>query len=304
MSVRSTPPNNEHHMVPALLAAALFAVQTPPPSVDLSSLLKFSVNAQNAEPRMIIGEVDIAFVPPGDFAVRAEVQSGGKVIDSYEPVDITRAGTMARVRFRGNNVVALGQDGSPQAFVVYVDDQVAGRLDFTIGRTTSGDAFNPITEWAFNGPWQTHAVLDYDDSPGSKDGILFGWWMSSREVGAERAYPLDIVMRRGGTIIAKGNVSRSIRGLEPIYWQVLLERARGKMLTGPDLTALNGPFVIEIKHGAKVVRSYKGAIANGKFVPHARSDLAHSEPTTFLGARFISPRRAVSPTLRTWLTRE
>jgi hypothetical protein len=110
-------------------------------------------------------------------------------------------------------------------------------------------------------------------------------------------------MRRGSTIIAKGNGSSFVRGVEPGAWQVALERAGKKILTGPDLATLAGPFVIEIKHGEKVVRAYTGAIANGTFVPHERSELAHPAPTTFLGARFISASRTVSPTLRTWLTR-
>jgi hypothetical protein len=141
-------------MISALLAAVLFTAQTPPPSVDLSSLL----------------------------------------------------------RFRGNNVAMLGKDGSPQAFEVYVNEQVAGRLDFTLGQQSSGNAFNPITEWSFNGPWQTHAVLDYDDSPGVKDNIVFRWWMSSRELGQEDSYPLEIVMRRGSTIISPSRtVSPTLR---------------------------------------------------------------------------------------------
>lgn len=284
------------------LASALLISQSPAPSVDISSLMNFKIFAQDANPRMTIGHVDIAFVPSGDFAVRAEMRSGQTTVAKYVPVDITRAGTMARIRFRGNNVVSLSADGSLQSFIVYVDEKIAGKLEFKLGKTTTGDAFNPTNEFTFSGPWQTHAVLDYSDGPGSTDGVAFGYWMTSLELGPQRTYNLDLVMRRGTTIIATANSQSNVRGHEPQYRQILLQIKRSHYLNAAALKNLNGPFVLELKSGEQVVRSYRGEIENGKFRPHPNSSLSYEDPTKFLPFRIISSRVEVAPTLRTWLT--
>ena len=289
-------------MLTTLVATSILATQTPPPSVDFGSLMSRIPFTRNSDPKINIDTVDISFAPTEDFTVRAEIQANGKILATKEVLDITRVATFARVRFRGNSFSEMGSESGPRSVVVFVNDKPAGRLDMNFTKKSSGDAYNPTNEWTTTGPWQTHAYFEYSLVPGENQPISLTWWMSSREIGPNRVNNFDIVMRRGSTILAKSNVPGQTADTEISKRTSLMSLPSGQPLVRSQLEKIPGPFVLEFKQGTRIIRSYRGEIANGTFKPHKRSDLNYTDPLNFLATRFVSSSNTVSEQLRSWIT--
>jgi hypothetical protein len=264
--------------------------------------MTMKINTRYGDPKINVDTVDIAFAPSNDFTVKAEVSANGKIVKTIEPIDITRFATFARVRFKGNEFQELGSENGPRAVVIYVNDKPAGKLDMTFTKKANGDPYNPVNEWTTTGPWQTHAYFEYSTDKSTQQRVDFFWWMSSREIGPEKRYKVDVTMRRGTTILAKSSQETSIHDTELVKQNTVFELAPRKALYQKDLDKMAGPFLVEFKVGSKVIRTYRGEIVNGTFKPHKRSELTHTDPITFLNSRFVSSRGIFSEVLRSWVT--
>gem|GEM_PF-2254883 len=291
------------HSVLTNLIAATVLSQTPPPSADFANLLSKIPNTRSADPKLMVGYVDIAFAPTGDFTAKAALEVNGKVLKEFRVSQIVRQGTLARLTFRATPFEPLGPENGKRSFIVYVNDSVAGRLDFNLTKQPGGDAYAPTTDWTTTGPWQTHSYLTYTTKSGDQQRINFNYYLSSRELGSEKNYKVDLVMRRGTTILAKSLRSREVNDTELVFKEEPLHLPNGNPLMRPDLEKIAGPFILEIKTGSRVIRTYRGEIASGMFKPHKNSALTHTEPTTFLTERRISEGGGgIHNFLFTWLT--
>lgn len=290
-------------MISTILASAIIGTQTPPPSVDYADLLTIVPFTRNPIPALQRRTISIAFAPPGDLKVRAIIESQGKTIGEIPVNEIFRVATFARVTFKGSTFIPIGEHEGTRTLTIFVNDQIAGRMDYAMTKKSGGDPYAPKVEWTTTGAWQTHACFEYPINTTNQQRVMLTYWMSSQEIGPEKSYKLDIVLRRGSTVIAKSPRSREINFPELVRKQEPIHLPNGQPLMAPDLAKMSGPFVLELKVGSRIIRSYRGEISGGKFTSHKRSALTHSDPLTFLPERFLSDGSlSVIDVLRTWIT--
>lgn len=290
-------------IITAVLAANLSFAQTPPPAVDFASLLAILPKSQHSPPTIPRQAIDIAFAPAGDLNLKVTLENEGKVIDTYTNSTMTRVATFVRQTFRGGVFSPLGDNNGQRSLIVTLNDKPAGRLDFTMTKKPTGDPYNPQNIWTVTGPWQTHGYLTYLINTSNQQRVNFVFWISSLEIGSDKTYQVDLVMRRGATILAKSPRSLYVNFVDLVRKAEPLHLPNGDPLMATDLGKMTGPYVLEIKLGSKIIRTYRGEIAGGKFVPHKNSSLSHTDPLTFLPERFISEGgNSVADQLRAWVT--
>lgn len=286
-------------MLTSLFALTL-ANQTPPTMAEFSSLLALMPDCRFDEPRAIGNAVDIAFAPEGDFEAKVVWKAGDEIVEEKEVRQIKRVGTMARLSIQYGQK-PIGTSQGPRSTEVIVNGKVVGKINYTTIKKTSGDAFEPKTEWYLKGPWQELAYLKHPVDTTSQQRINLVYHMSSYDLGGPGKYTVEAVMRRGTTVLA------SSRANEISYTQILkkdvpLMKPNKQALMVPDLKNMAGPYVVELKANGKVVRSWRGEIKNGAFVPHKRSDFVQKDPLLFLSSRGINEGGGfLDPHLRTWL---
>jgi hypothetical protein len=288
----------------ALLHCALtvaVSAQSARPLVPYQSLLGLTLHTKAPEATTMSYTIDVAFAPEGNFPAKLVVRSGTRVI-SEVPARVTqRDGTMARLTFRAG-VLKFGTEDGPRTLEVLVAGESAGRVDFTLTKRTGGDAFAPTVEWLVDGPWQSHAYFTQSIDPNRQPRMNFTFWVTTAELGGVPKATVEVVMKRGSTVLAT-SAPREVNTTTPIGKTEELTLANGQPFMADQLARMAGPFTIELRHGSRVVKTYRGEIANGAFVPHALSTLPASDPSHFLSPRALSAERGtMSSLLYSWVT--
>lgn len=292
-------------MIATLLTSMVLAPQTPSTAIDYVDLINVLPKLSSADPAIMFRTARIVFAPPGEFTAKAVVEANGKTLVEYPLSQVTRAGSMAGLTFRAPAFTQLGAEDGPRKITVFVNEKPVGVLEFTLTKSTSSDPYNPKTVWTARGPWQTHSYFAYDSETTGQRRINFTYFMATTEIGTEKLYKVDLVMRRGTTILAKSLRPRDINFTDIVRKEEPLHKPDGQPLMQPDLNKMAGPFILEIKQGTRVIRTYRGEIVDGKFKPHSKSALNFTDPTKFLTERCITGGGGqISDFLYTWVTTE
>jgi hypothetical protein len=251
---------------------------------------------------MMMGyQIDVAFAPEGNFEAKLVARSGTRVIVELPAKVAQRSGTMARLTFRAGSL-KFGTEDGPRSLEVLVAGEPAGRIDFTLTKRTGGDAFAPTVDWLVDGPWTSHGYFSHPIESNQQPRVHFAFWASTAELGGVPKGTLDVVMKRGSTVLATSE-PREINSTTPILKSQELKLANGQIFMVEHLAKMAGPFTVELRQGARVVKTFRGEIANGAFVPHPLSALPPSDPSHFLSPRGLSPERGtMSSTLFSWVT--
>ncbi len=292
-------------VVAALLCQFCLAQQYPP-AASYYSLLKLnpSVNT-NGQPTWAGGVADILFAPAEDFSAKVLVKSGSQVLAEFPARIEQRVGSIARIRWK-YEFVPLGNTPGPRSIEFLVNDKLCGKLEFNVvpgAGGGGGDAFDPKpSPVEIDGPWGRHGRFYYASDPANQQRVHFEYWSKSGELRGPAKGMLDLVMRRGDTVLA------TAQPRETAYDHYLkkdneLVKADGKVLTAKDLPGMSGPFVLELRYQGKLIKSYRGSIEDGRFVDHPRSDLGLADRTQFLSPREMSDGGgSLSPQTYTWVT--
>lgn len=291
-------------VVLAILLCQLCQAQDYQPAASFYSLLKLNPSVKNGQALWSGGVADILFAPAEDFAAKVVVRSGDKVLAEYPARIEQRVGSVARIRWK-HEFVPLGNTPGPRSVEFLVNNKVCGRLDFQLvaGGSGGGDAFDQKPGGIeIDGPWSNVGRFFYESDPANQQRVHFEYWSRSGELKGPAKGMLDLVMRRGDKVLATAR-ARETSYPEYIRKDNELVKADGKVLTAKDLPGMSGPFVLELKFQGKVIKSYRGSIADGKFVDHPRSDLNLADRTNFLSPREMSDGGgSLSTQVYTWVT--
>lgn len=277
------------------------SAQPSRPVVPYQSLMGLNLHTNGPEVMMMGYEIDVAFAPEGKFQAKLIARSGTRVIVEL-PANVTqRSGTMARLKFRPGSL-KFGTEDGPRSLEVLVDGEPAGRIDFTLTKRTGGDAFAPTVDWLVDGPWTSHGYFIHPIESNQQPRVNFAFWASTAELGGVPKGTLEVVMKRGNTVLAK-SAPREINSTTPILKSDGLTLANGQVFMVEHLAKMAGPFTVELRQGSRVVKTYRGEIANGAFVAHPLSALPPSDPSHFLSPRALSPERGTMMSyLFSWVT--
>ncbi|MCA9797584.1 MAG: hypothetical protein KC910_37490, partial [Candidatus Eremiobacteraeota bacterium] len=270
------------------------------PAMSLHAMLRNIPSAKGGQPTWGGNFADILFAPAGDFSCKVLIKSGDQVLAEFPATIAQRVGTIARVRWKFQ-FTQLGTTPGPRSVEVYVNDKLAGVLPFSVAQTGGGDAFEPKGSFEFTGPWSDLAHFYYPTDASSQQRVHFVYWAKQGDLGGPAKGMVDLVMRRGDKVLATSR-AREVSYADYIRFDQDLLKADGKALMAPDLAAMSGPFVVELKHQGKVIKSYSGSIEGGKFTPHPRSELGLPDRTQFLSPREMNDGGgSMSPHLYTWV---
>ena len=279
------------------------AAQSRQPMVAFESFLMQRLFTTGPEVRMLGSDLDLIFPPEGEFTGKVVYKSGERVLFETPTRLQQRHGAMARLTFRGTNV-QLGTENGPRSVEVYINDRLAGRLEFTLTRSESDDPFDPKTTWTVsNDPWGTHAYFTYDQDPAERQDIRFTYWSNTGELGGVPKGNLALAVKRNGKVVATSS-AREISTADYLQKTQDLRTPDGMVFTAKSLAALCGPIVVELTHDGRVVTRFTGAVAKGTFVPHPLSAPDAPEPAHFLSPRILTEGGGgVSDILYSWFTR-
>lgn len=152
------------------------------------------------------------------------------------------------------------------------------------------------------GPWNSHAFFTQSLDTSRQPRVSFTFWASRAELGGASKGMLEVVMKRGNTVLATTD-PREASSAAPIPKTELLKLPNGQVFLVEHLAKMAGPFTVELRHGSRVIKTFYGQIANGAFVPHALSTLPASDPLHFLSPRAMSSDGGVvTSELFSWVT--
>ena len=260
-------------MVASLVALSCLSVAGP----TLAPWSMMSVTYRTAaEPSVFLNEVQIANAPSGDFTVKVQVMSGDTVLGETIPGTIYRAEGMSAVQLRAKSI-PLGATAGPRSIRLLVNDQPAGKFDFTLKGSTGS--------WQVGGPWQDHAQIRLPLQPKPTDRLRFDWWSTVSEF-TDTKTPYQAVLKVGGKVVGTGSNKSSFGTM----WVKATDNFRtptNQFITAADVAKLgSGPFTIDIVQAGKTIKTYHGTLAGGSFAAHPRS---HPDTTgVFLPDREVS----------------
>lgn len=277
--------------------------QSRPPMVAFQSLLMQRMFTTGPEVRLIGSDLDLVFPPDGEFTGKVVYKSGDRVLFETPTRLQQRHGATARLTYRGTNVT-LGTENGPRSVEVYINDQLAGRLAFTLTKSVSDDPFDPKTTWTVSDdPWATHAYFTYDQDPAERQDISFTYWSNTGELGGVPKGELALAVKRGGKVVASAR-PREINTADYLRKSQDLRTPDGKVFTAKSLAALSGPIAVELSFNGRVIKRFTGAVAKGRFSPHARSAPDAPDPEHFLSPRTLTEGGGgLSDMLYSWFTR-
>lgn len=289
----------------AILFMLLYSMalgQTYEPAISEASFLRMKPQLNGNEPSISDNELDLVFAPSGDFEAQVIYRNGEQIIQQFTAKPSQRSGSMARLKWN-RKTVALGTESGPRSIEVVLDGKSVGLLEFSLTKTQGGDPFDPKVSWQMKGPWSDLAYFTHPVDENRQQRINFHFWSQKADLGGNKGM-IDVLMKRGSKILAK---TRSSEASYDFYLNrdLPLLKPDGKPLMVSDLAAMGGPFVMEMSHKGKVVKKFRGAIADGKFVPNSRSALDYQPRNQFLSPRTVGAKGGqLDEKLYIWLTRE
>jgi hypothetical protein len=275
--------------------------QTLRPVVPYQALLGITLFTRAPEAMLGTYELDVAFAPEGNFPGKVVIRSGEKVLAELPTRVTQRMGTMARVAFRGLNV-KLGADDGPRSIEVVVAGEAAGRLDFTLTKRVGGDAFAPTVTWLVGGPWLSHAHFVHYAENTRQQRVRFVYWATASELGGVPKGMLELVMKRGNTVLATAE-PREVSSTDVMRKEQELRLPDRQVFLAEHLARMSGPFTVELRYANRVVKAFQGEIANGMFVPHPLSVVPAPDRSHFLSPRAMGEHGGtMNPDLFSWVT--
>lgn len=276
------------------------ALTAPVPNVVFNSFLETqSFFLEADEPKVRINKLQIAFAPESDFTCKLLVKEGASKIaevDFRSPV--YRAGVFTELGAKSPVATSLGKSDGPRTFEVLVNNQVAGSFTFNLTRTSNGDPLNPKTTWKIVGPWKDYAYLRHKPDDGNRQDIALIYWIAQHELSAG-AKTVSTTMKKGSQVVASGRENYP-NGAPYSRFELPLTKPNKDPLTVKDLRSMTGDYTIEVKCGAKVLRTWNFAIKGGAIVAHPRSEMAAAETNLWLSPRTMNGNN-VSPFTQFWL---
>lgn len=268
------------------LVAQAAAAQAYAPAVDRASLLNMRYYAQSGG--FMVDDLQVVFPPADASAGELTVTNGAGETVASIPLDL-RAWpdwpAFGELAARGPGIVHLNAPGD-YTMTVRLGDDVIGTLAYTVTAAGGGDPFNPQKTYVREGPWRSLAYLA---APAERpdEALVFNFWTSLREIGAERQTRMALRLTQGGTEAA---VSRSDVVASSPNWQgfsqPLVKPDKKSAFTLADLTGRNGAYRLTVLADGKPVKSYALTVAGGQVQAHPRSALP-----TAPSADFLTPRR-------------
>lgn len=280
----------------------LSLAQTPEPAISEVSFLRMKPQLNNAEPTIADNELDLLFAPAGDFEAQVIYRNGNQVIQQLTAKPNQRYGNMARLKWN-RKTIPLGTESGPRSIEVLLDGKSVGLFEFTLTKSVSGDPYDPKTSWLLGGPWGDLAYFTFPADDSNQQRVNFHYWSNRGDLGGTKGM-IDVAMKRGGKVLAKTRSSEASYDFY-LHRDMPLKTTEDKPIMVSDLKALEGPFVMELSHRGKVIKSFRGSIEGGKFKPHSRSEINHQPRNTFLGARTMNEGGGqLDSHIYVWLTRE
>ena len=288
----------------------------PAPAVDFVSLLDTRFYPQRGTfassdpfllfpPSGLVGSDDVR----GQFLIR---DTSGRVVvrTTIGQVERTGAAAIARLRARAGVPTDVNQPvepGKSYTFDVELFGDVVGTLPFTVGQSSNGDPYDPVTTLALEGPWRTHAYFEHEAEKPEYRMHFHAWIapdeMTSREMG-------EVSIRRDGREVAWGSKNAQLaHGWGHTDFLLLTPESRRdqfgrasattRLWTIQDVTP--GEYEIVLSTEAGPFRTFTIQGGDGAFVPHPRSAVDYTPRKHFLGTRRMSDQNLSTPHQLYWI---
>lgn len=276
---------------------------TPAPRASMNTFLETQrLLLDGPEPRIMLGATQIVFPPEGSLKPQVVIKQNGTVLhtDDHRSTEY-RGGAFWEQSTRTPSAIGLGTENGTRTIEVHLNGQVIGKFEFTLTKQQNGDPLDPKTTWKVVGPWKDLGYFMHQPQPDqSRKDVFFVYWVALHELTPE-SKTVTLTVRKGSTVIAKARENYPA-GLPYSRFEVQLQKPNNDGFQVKDLAAHNGPVVVEVKQGARVLRSWNATIANGAIVPHKRSDHNTVDPLEYLPPRRISGNSVNIHTMY-WVTR-
>ncbi len=276
---------------------------TPAPRASILTFLETnSLFLDGPEPRIMLNGTQIVFPPEGSLKPQVVIKQNGTVIhtDAHRGSEY-RGGAFWYQSARTPGAISLGTENGTRTVEVHLNDQVIGKFEFTLTKESNGDVLNPKTTWKIVGPWKDLGYFKHEPQTDQyRKDVFFVCWVAQHELTPE-SKTVTLTVRKGSTVIMKGRESYP-NGVPYSRFEVPMQKPNNDAFQVRDLAAHNGPVVVEVKQGARVLRTWNATIANGAFVPHKRSDHNTASPLEYLPPRRISGNSVEVHTMH-WVTR-
>jgi hypothetical protein len=164
------------------------------------------------------------------------------------------------------------------------------------------DPFGTTAGWVATGPWADHGYFTRPAEPTEQQRVSFTFWASTLELDGAPKAMLDLVVLRGGKVIAR-SAQREVSSAVWLPKREPLLSPAGQALMASELGP-DGPITIELRTGSRVLRRWETRLQNGWVAPHPLSAIPATDPTHFLSPRTIGERGAsLSAETFAWVTR-
>lgn len=276
---------------------------TPAPRVVMNTFLEINrLFLDGAEPRIMLSGTQIVFPPAGSLNPQIVIKQNGTVIHTEEHRGQEyRDGAFWTRTVRTPGAIPIGTENGLRTLEVMLDGKMIGKFEFTLTKQTNGDPLDPKTTWKVVGPWKDIAYFKHEPHvEQNRKDVYFAFWTALSELTPE-SKTVTVSVRKGNTVIMKGRESYP-NGVPYSRFEVPMQKLNNDVFSVKDLAAHSGPIVVEVKQGARVLRSWNATIANGAIQAHKLSDHNTADPLQYLPPRRLNGDK-LDPHTMFWLTR-
>ena len=270
------------------------AMAQNPPTVSLQSVLDYDLFPTGM---IRVENTDLIFAPPGSPDANVTIRTNDSAsVASWDFSDsyINTTAVFARLRASGSAMHTLSVGDYSMDYSV--GGNIITSIPFSVQQhSTSDDPFNPSSTLKFVGPWQNWAYIT-GRSPNDPDGTAYvHFWAGSSDLPeGQRRAGFIIKLFRDGALIAQsnprtGNISNKIMNPHSAFLQEPHEADKSHLAKNVPLSELrkSGNYKVEIQlvETGDTIRSFAFSAADGKFVPHPRTNLGYQPATEYMAPR-------------------